>query len=68
MCASVVFTLFCSDKDLNRIFYLSKNSENKSEYMSGAEAVAQRCSVKKGVLRNFAKLTGKRLCQNLQLY
>ena len=68
MCASVVFTLFCSGKDLNRIFYLSKNNENKLEYMSGTEAVAQRCSVKKGVLRNFAKLTGKRLCQNLQLY
>ena len=25
----------------------------------------QRCSVKKGVLRNFAKFTGKRLCQSL---
>ena len=29
------------------------------------EAVAQRCSVKKGVLRNFAKFTGKHLCQRL---
>ena len=25
----------------------------------------QRCSMRKGVLRNFAKLTGKHLCQNL---
>ena len=25
----------------------------------------RRCSVKKGVLRNFAKFTGKHLCQNL---
>ena len=25
----------------------------------------QRCSVRKGVLRNFAKLTGKHLCQSL---
>ena len=25
----------------------------------------QRCSLKKGVLRNFAKLTGKHLCQSL---
>ena len=25
----------------------------------------QRCSVKKGVLRNFTKFTGKRLCQSL---
>ena len=29
------------------------------------EAVVQRCSVKKGVLRYFAKFTGKQLCQNL---
>ena len=25
----------------------------------------QRCSVKKGVLKNFAKFTGKHLCQSL---
>ena len=29
------------------------------------KAVVPRCSVKKGVLRNFAKFTGKYLCQNL---
>ena len=29
------------------------------------EAVVRRCSVKKDVLRNFAKFTGKRLCQSL---
>ena len=29
------------------------------------EAVSQRCSVRKGVLRNFAKFTGKHLCQSL---
>ena len=29
------------------------------------EAVAQRCYVKRGVLRNFAKFTGKHLCQSL---
>ena len=29
------------------------------------EAVVQRCSVKKGVLRNFAKFTRKQLCQSL---
>ena len=28
-----------------------------------SEAVVQRCSVKKRVLRNFAKFTGKHLCQ-----
>ena len=29
------------------------------------EAVVQRCSVKKGVLRNLTKFTGKHLCQSL---
>ena len=29
------------------------------------EAVAQRCSVKKGVPRSFAKFTGQHLCQSL---
>ena len=31
----------------------------------GAEAVIWRCSVKKSVLRNFAKFIGKLLCQSL---
>ena len=30
-----------------------------------SEAVAQRCFVKRGVLRNFTKFTGKHLCQSL---
>ena len=33
--------------------------------MSYSDAVVQRCSVKKCVLRNFAKFTGKHLCQSL---
>ena len=32
---------------------------------SSPEAVVRRCSVKKRVLRNFAKFTGKHLCQGL---
>ena len=28
------------------------------------EAVTQRCSVKKGILKNLAKFTGKPLCQS----
>ena len=32
-----------------------------------SEAVAQRCSVRKGVLRNLAKFTGKHLCRWLLL-
>ena len=34
-------------------------------YSHELEAVVQRCSVKKGVPRNLAKFTGKKLCQNL---
>ena len=33
--------------------------------ISNTEAVAQRCSLKKGVLNNFIKFTGKYLCQSL---
>ena len=29
------------------------------------EAVARMCSVKKGVLKDFSKFTGKQLCQSL---
>ena len=29
-----------------------------------SEAAVQRCSVKRGLLRNFAKFTGKHLCQS----
>ena len=32
---------------------------------SATEAVARRCTVKKSVLRNFAKFTGKHLFQGL---
>ena len=36
-------------------------------YMILTEAVVQRCSVKQGVLENFAKFIGKHLCQSLSL-
>ena len=35
---------------------------SESQYL---EEVVQGCSVKKGVLRNFTKFSGKRLCQSL---
>ena len=34
-------------------------------YQNSKEVVAQRCSIRKGVLKNFAKFTGKHLCQSL---
>ena len=33
-------------------------------YRENSEAVSQSCSIKKGVFPNFAKLTGKHLCQS----
>ena len=33
--------------------------------MTIAEALARRCSIKKDVSRNFAKFSGKHLCQSL---
>ena len=33
--------------------------------MNGIRSSPRRCSVRKGVLRNFAKFTGKHLCQRL---
>ena len=37
----------------------------KRTIISKARSSHQRCFVKKGILRNFAKLTGKSLCQGL---
>ena len=45
-----------------RNFHIS----NQTFILQGlSEAVAQRCFIKIGVLKNFAKFTGKHLCQNL---
>ena len=43
--------------------YYSSDNENISFYFFGNNH--QRCSVRKGALRNFAKFTGKYLCQSL---
>ena len=47
--------------------YMIRNPFNYVSWIKKeqAEAVVQRCSVKKGVLRNLVKFTGKHLCQNL---
>ena len=44
---------------------VSIDSQDIAVRHSSPEAVAQRCSVKKSVLRNFAKFTGMHLCQSL---
>ena len=40
------------------------NTSSLKKLYSGA--VARRCSVKKGTLKNFAKFTGKHLCSGLR--
>ena len=45
----------------NKFFCLSIKSMGQEKM----EAIARRCSMKKGNLRNFAKFTGKHLCQSL---
>ena len=35
-----------------------------TEYVTSFRSSQQRCSIKEGVLKNFAKLTGKDLCQS----
>ena len=44
------------DNTILQIFYLYQKSPKSSH---------QRCSIKKGVLKNFPKFTGKHLCQSL---
>ena len=43
----------------------SLDSFSNFDKQNHTEAVTWRCSVKKGVLRNFKKFAGKRLCKNL---
>ena len=53
----ISFCILCLDL-LIIIFYLLRRAGT-------SRSSQQRCSVKKGVLRNFAKFTVKRLCQSL---
>ena len=54
----------------NQIEVLAKNSAELTEFFLNldiARSSHQRCSVKKGALKNFAKFTEKHLCQSLFL-
>ena len=44
-----------------------EKASETNHFIENAEAVAQRCSVKKGVFKNFTKFTGKHLYQRLRL-
>ena len=45
--------------------FIKRAFDVQEHFMNITEAVAQSCSVKKDVLRNFAKFTGKHLYQSL---
>ena len=54
-------------------FFVSKDFEIISfnfllSFFAVTVAVVQRCSLKKGALKNFKKFTGKHLCQSLFLF
>ena len=49
----------------NTVNIISSEVQCFMKILNFAEAVAQRYSIKKDVLRNFAKFTGKHLCQSL---
>ena len=51
--------------DLNSLKHFKFEPKKKtSEILTIVRSSHQSCSVTKGVLRNFAKFTGKHLCQN----
>ena len=54
-------------KSILKILGSNKSAMHYKRHMElfYTEAVTQMFSVKKGVLRNFAKFTGKHLCQSL---
>ena len=60
------FYILGKSKLKTSIFH-TKSSTVDAKVKCHVEAVVWRCSVKRGVLRNFGKFTGKHLCQNLFL-
>ena len=62
----------CDDANQKRLFFLVTNFLTKrgTSFRHNIKSVSfrsnrQRCSIKKGFLRNFTKFTGKLLCQSL---
>ena len=55
---------FSKQKDYKTLQFLY-TTKSKAVELNCSKSSHQRCSVKKGVLRNFAKFTGKYLCQSL---
>ena len=53
--------MICKCRYSFKLKFLSR----KLEFYTGVRSSHQRCSIKIGVLKNFAKFTGKHLCQSL---
>ena len=59
----------CKPTTTNPMFQVESKNENQQlsviAIIKDSRSSHQRCSVKKGVLKNFAKFTEKHLCQSL---
>ena len=64
-----MFLLFDSNHVITKkMLYLNDIAQNfVTRGLFSTESVAQRCPVKKNVLKNFTKFKGKYLCQSLFL-
>ena len=69
----VISSLFADTRTLITFYindpswaFIKRAFSVQEHFMNITEAVAQSCSVKKDVLRNFARFTGKHLYQSLQ--
>ena len=52
------------NKLYRKVLHCESEGSSKDTHRENPEAVVQRCSVRKDVLRNFTKFTGKHLCQS----
>ena len=55
----------CFSKEDDYLSQLNSFHRNPQVHAPTVKSSHRRCSVKKGVLRNFTKFTGKHLCQSL---
>ena len=60
--------LSCYEKLIHYLFkkqFSEMKRKEKIQNLANFRSSHQRCSIKKGILRNFTKFTGKHLCQSL---
>ena len=67
MCIAVLI-FSCYEKLSHHLFkkqFSEMKRKEKIQNLAYFRSSHQRCSIKKGILRNFTKFTGKHLCQSL---